>query len=248
MRQVEALHTLSIREAKRLIYMENQYFTSPLIAEALATRLREPDGPEVVLISTQHSPSYFDQATMDKTRFDFISHLQAADAHSRFRMFSPVTTLGRTIIVHAKMTIIDDVLLRIGSANINNRSMGFDSECDLVFEAGTPDQESKVADLRLGLVAHWLGCDKGTVQEALDDNDAHWCAALDSLRESGHVRLRPIVPGTMTVVSGVVAKHHIGDPIAAGDAWKPWRRRAALRETLVKAGLDPRGVQLVPQR
>jgi phosphatidylserine/phosphatidylglycerophosphate/cardiolipin synthase-like enzyme len=68
-RQVEALHTLSIREAKRLIYMENQYFTSPLIAEALATRLREPEGPEVVLVSTQHSPSYFDQATMDKTRF-----------------------------------------------------------------------------------------------------------------------------------------------------------------------------------
>ena len=138
MREVEALHVASIRAAKRLIYMENQYFTSPLIAEALAARLREPDGPEVVLISTEHSPSYFDQATMDKTRFDFISHLHAADAHGRFRVYSPVTTLGRTIIVHAKLTIIDDTLLRIGSANINNRSMGFDSECDLVLETAAP--------------------------------------------------------------------------------------------------------------
>jgi CO/xanthine dehydrogenase Mo-binding subunit len=52
----------------------------------------------------------------------------------------------------------------------------------------------------------------------------------------------------MTALSGVVAKHHIGDPVAAGDAWKPWRRRAALRATLVRAGLDPAGVQLVPER
>jgi phosphatidylserine/phosphatidylglycerophosphate/cardiolipin synthase-like enzyme len=247
-RQVESLHTRSIREAKRLIYMENQYFTSPLIAEALAARLREPDGPEVLLISTQHSPSYFDQATMDKTRFDFISHLQAADAHGRFRMFSPVTTLGRTIIVHAKMTIIDDILLRIGSANINNRSMGFDSECDLVFESRTPEQERKIGDLRTGLVAHWLGCDEGTIRDTLGASADLWCVALDALREGGHVRLRPIVPGKMTALSGVVAKHHIGDPVAAGDAWKPWRRRAALRETLTRAGLDPAGVQLVPQR
>ena len=66
----EALHLASIRAAKRCIYMENQYFTSPLIAEALAARLREPDGPEVVLVSTEHSPSYFDQVTMDRTRLE----------------------------------------------------------------------------------------------------------------------------------------------------------------------------------
>ncbi len=247
-RQVETLHTRAIREATRLIYMENQYFTSPLIAEALATRLREPEGPEVVLISTQHSPSYFDQATMDKTRFDFISHLRTADAHGRFRMFSPVTTLGRTIIVHAKMTIVDDTLLRIGSANINNRSMGFDSECDLVLEALTPAHRARIADLRIGLVAHWFGCDEGTIRDALASQNDRWCATLDELREGGYARLRPIDPGKMTALSGVVAKHHIGDPVAAGDAWKPWRRRAALRETLVRAGLDPAGVQLVPER
>ncbi len=247
-REVEALHALSIREATRLIYMENQYFTSPLVAEALAARLSEPEGPEVVLISTQHSPSYFDQATMDKTRFDFISHLQAADAHGRFRMFSPVTTLGRTIIVHAKLTIIDDVLLRIGSANINNRSMGFDSECDLVLEARAPDQNRRIADLRTGLVAHWFGCDQPTIREALAANGDLWCVALDALREGGHIRLRPIAPGKMNAVSAMVAKHHIGDPVAAADAWKPWRRRDALRASLVRAGLDPGGVKLVPQR
>ena len=65
MRECEALHVAAIREAKSCIYMENQYFTSPLIARELARRLIEPEGPEVVLVSAEHSPSYFDQLTMD---------------------------------------------------------------------------------------------------------------------------------------------------------------------------------------
>ncbi len=247
-RETEALHLASIRAARRLIYMENQYFTSPVIAEALAARLRERDGPEVLLISTEHSPSYFDQATMDKTRFDFVAHLQAADAHDRFRAFSPVTTLGRTIIVHAKLSIIDDVLLRIGSANINNRSLGFDSECDLCLEMRDADHTRRLADLRLQLLAHWLGCPQDEVAGALEMSGGRWAAALDALREHGLVRLRPITPGPMNVLSGFVAKHHIGDPVAAADAWRPWRRRPALRRRLADAGLDTAGVSMTPRR
>ena len=247
-RQVEALHVLAIRNATTLIYMENQYFTSPLIAEALAARLRSEEGPEVVLISTQHSPSYFDQATMDKTRFDFISHLHKADVHGRFRMYSPVTALGKTIIVHAKLTLIDETMMRIGSANINNRSMGFDSECDLVYEAETEAHGRNIAYLRSRLVAHWFGCHEDRLHEAMAANEHRWCAAIDALRESGYVRLRPIMPGEMGAVSGVVAKYHVGDPVAGSDAWKPWRRRDALRGTLKVAGLDVAGVKLVPER
>ena len=247
-RETEALHLASIGAAKRLIYMENQYFTSPLIAEALATRLREADGPEVLLVSTEQSPSYFDQATMDKTRFDFVAHLQAADAGNRFRAYSPVTTLGRTIIVHAKLTIVDDVLLRIGSANINNRSMGFDSECDLVFEMRDEAQAQRLSELRRGLITHWLGCAETALEAALEEAGGGWCAALDALREGGYARLRPIKPGSMNLLSGLVAKHHIGDPVGASDAWRPWRRRAAIRAKLTEAALDPCGVSMVPQR
>ena len=247
-REAEALHLASIRAARRLVYMENQYFTSPLIAEALAARLREADGPEVLLVSTEHSPSYFDRATMDKTRFDFVAHLQAADVHGRFRAYSPVTTLGRTIIVHAKLTIVDDALLRIGSANINNRSLGFDSECDLCLEMGDAQQSRRLADLRAGLVAHWLGCPREVVDGAVREAGGRWSSALDRLREGGLVRLRPIAPGPMNVVSGLVAKHHIGDPVAASDAWRPWLRRRALRLRLAEAGLDPSQVSLAPGR
>ncbi|HEX4096826.1 MAG TPA: phospholipase, partial [Caulobacteraceae bacterium] len=59
-RENEALHLTAIGSASRCIYLENQYFTSPVVAEALAARLDDPDGPEVILVSTQRSPSWFD--------------------------------------------------------------------------------------------------------------------------------------------------------------------------------------------
>ena len=37
--------------------------------------------------------------------------------------------------MHAKVLIVDDCLLKIGSSNLNNRSMGLDTECDLAVEA-----------------------------------------------------------------------------------------------------------------
>ena len=95
-REIESLHLALIAAAETSIYLENQYFTSPVIAEALARRLTEPNGPEIVLVSTAHSPSYFDQATMDRTRSQAIRRLTAADIFGRFRAFCPLTRDGKT--------------------------------------------------------------------------------------------------------------------------------------------------------
>ena len=230
-REVERLHLASIAEARRCIYMENQYFTSPLIASALARRLAEPDGPEVVLIGTEHSPSYFDQATMDKTRVRFIERLQRADKHGRFRAYSPVTTLGRIIIVHAKLTIIDDRLLRIGSGNINNRSMGFDTECDLSFEAGGragTGARLEITRLRTRLLAHWLGCAIEIVEAAIGKHGGVG-AALEALRNAGYARLRPIETPPVKGFAAFVATYHLGDPFTPADSFRPWRRPAISR-------------------
>jgi phosphatidylserine/phosphatidylglycerophosphate/cardiolipin synthase-like enzyme len=237
-REIENLHLAAIEGAREVIYMENQYFTSPVIAEALAKRLRARSGPEVILVSTEHSPSYFDQATMDKTRMDFVRHLKAADRHGRFGAYSPVTTLGRTIIVHAKLTIIDDELLRIGSANINNRSLGFDTECDLSIGAsgdGAAPARARIAALRTRLLAHWLGCDDAVV-EAARARAGGLIAALEDMRTHGYARLRPIEVGTMNLFSALVAKYHLGDPVGTRDAWRPWSRRQACGATWDRRG------------
>lgn len=228
-REAERLHLDCIAAAKRCIYMENQYYTSPLIAGALAKRLREPDGPEVILIGTEHSPSFFDQATMDRTRVEFIETLKRADKSGRLLAYSPVTTLGRIIIVHAKTTIIDDVLVRIGSANINNRSFGFDSECDMSFEAGgragSAARQAVIA-LRTRLLAHWLGCDDAIMTDAIAKAGGIG-AGLERLRNAGYARLRPIELKPVKGLAAVIAAYHIGDPMSSHDAWRCWRRKVA---------------------
>ncbi|THD61524.1 phospholipase D-like domain-containing protein [Phenylobacterium sp.] len=238
-REVERLHLASIAAAQRCIYMENQYFTSPLIAAALAQRLSEPDGPEVVLIGTEHSPSFFDQATMDRTRVRFIEKLKRADKHGRFQAYSPVTTLGRIIIVHAKLSIIDDRLLRIGSANINNRSMGFDTECDLSFEAagrGGAGARAEIARLRTRLLAHWLGCDDETVARSIQRAGGVG-AGLEALRLAGYARLRPIERPPVEGAAAVIATYHLGDPFSSADSWRPWRRKA-MSQSAERRGRD----------
>ncbi len=229
-RENEALHLASIRAAKTCIYMENQYFTSPLIADELAKRLAERDGPEVIIVSTEHSPSYFDQVTMDRTRLTFIQTLKSADRHGRFHAYTPVTTLGRTIIVHAKLTIIDDTLLRIGSANINNRSLGFDTECDLSLEATGPDSTANRAEitrLRNRLLAHWLGCAETAMADAIRLHGSVG-AALEDLRNGGYCRMRPIEPKRLMPLAAFIAAFHVGDPVGPEDSWRPWKRRKAL--------------------
>jgi len=238
-----ALHVAAIRAAKACIYMESQYFTSPVIARELAKRLTEADGPEVILVSTEHSPSYFDQVTMDHTRLIFFKTLKRADRHGRFHVYSPVTTLGRTIIVHAKLTIIDDVLLRIGSANINNRSLGFDTECDLSVEAtgpGSAGNRAEIVRLRNKLLAHWLGCVEAPMEEAIRRRGGVG-PALEELRMAGYCRLRPIELKPLMPLAAFVAAYHLGDPAGPRDSWRPWKRRRAL------AALRPAGGARAPR-
>jgi phosphatidylserine/phosphatidylglycerophosphate/cardiolipin synthase-like enzyme len=239
-RENERLHLAAIASARRCIYLENQYFTSPLIAWALAARLSERDGPEVILISTEHSPSWFDQMTMDRTRSMLLRQLTAANLHDRLHAYVPVTEEGRIIIVHAKLSIIDDTLLRIGSANLNNRSGGFDTECDLSLEARPEDSSSRetIAGLRSRLLAHWLGCLPEVVASATAAADGRVGAGVERLRQAGHKRLLPLKPTTIGPIATFIASHHLGDPLGTADSWRPWKRKRALAARLAQVSAD----------
>ncbi|CAN5172599.1 phospholipase D-like domain-containing protein [soil metagenome] len=236
-REGETASLAAIASATTTLYLENQYFTSPIIAEALAQRLAEAEGPEVVLVSTQHSPSWFDQMTMDKTRSAFLRKLEEADLYGRFRAYSPVTSTGTIIIVHAKLAVVDDRFIRVGSSNINNRSEGFDSECDLTLDgtgAAGPDGHSSVARFRDRLVAHWMGCSDAEVKHAMGA-EGGLGVAIEALRAAGHDRLRPLRSRPHGAFSKFVATHHLGDPISAADSLRPWRRPAQMRHKLAGA-------------
>lgn len=234
-RETERLYLASIAAAKHLIYMENQYFTSPIMAEAIAARLSERHGPEVVLVSTLHSPSWFDQMTMDRTRILFLKRLKEADRFGRLTAVSPVTPRGRPIIVHSKLAIIDDDLVRVGSANLNNRSTGFDTECDLAIEAKSDDERATIAAFRNDLAAHWIGKSSAELAAAVKEagNLAGGMQALDR-----GARLKPIEIKPIGRFASFIATYHIGDPAGPKDSWAPWMRRWALRKQLRRLSVE----------
>lgn len=233
------LHLDAIASARRLIFLENQYLTSPLVVEALAARLLEAEGPEIVTIGPMESPSYFDQITMDSARTAAIARLQATDLQGRFRAFNPRTPGDNPVIVHSKVSVIDDRLLRIGSANLNNRSTGLDSECDVALEAadGTAGDAAREAiRIFLGrLVGHYMERDADEVLAAMAAHGG-LAAAIDALDDGSpggaERRLRPFTCGPLGRFSRFVAKWCLGDPTTPADAWNPWNRRKRLRRDL----------------
>jgi phosphatidylserine/phosphatidylglycerophosphate/cardiolipin synthase-like enzyme len=70
-------------------------------------------------------------------------------------------------MIHAKLIIVDDVLVRVGSSNLNNRSVGLDTECDLAIEAGNDGERRSIGRLRERLLAEHLGVEPESVARAL---------------------------------------------------------------------------------
>lgn len=162
-REVERLWLDSLAVAERFVYVENQFLASDAVAEALARRLQERPQMEALLVSPRAHPPGIAGRAMAAERSSFVHILERAGVMDRVALRGPVAISakdGRQVdkMVHAKLCIIDDRLLRVGSANINNRSMGTDSECDLLADVVEPQHRQQVAALRAGLIAEHLGC------------------------------------------------------------------------------------------
>ncbi len=221
-RENERLHLRAIAQARSLIYLENQYVTSPLIGAALAARLEEKDGPEVAIVSHVHSPSWFDQATMDRSRNVLLARLREADRYGRLSAWAPRTTGGKPIIVHSKLTLIDDRLLRVGSTNLNNRSGGFDTECDVALEAKAPTDRlcELIRTVRAHELGHFLGVEASRFEAAYRQAGTI-AGAIGALNLAG--RLIPL-GGPPTPLCRFIARTQLGDPASSADSWRPWRR------------------------
>ena len=212
--EVERLYLDMIAAARDYIYIENQYFTSSTITDALAARLREPDGPEIVLLTRLLSHGWLEELTMTTLRNRYVRELRAADTHGRFHAFNPhVPGLadGTCIDLHSKVMIVDDEWLRIGSANLSNRSMGMDTECDATIEAqGEADARLAIAAFRDELLAEHLGTDAASVAKAIGA-EGSIARAIESLNAHDRCLQRletPEVPETKLTVA------EVGDPDA----------------------------------
>ncbi len=159
-REIEESHVQAIGTATEFIYIENQYLTAHAIRKALMDRLQSCPGLEVIVVGPKETNGWLEEAAMGNGRAVFMRELRGI-APDRVALFHPYVVDGdgaeTPIMVHAKVTIVDDRVLRIGSANLNNRSMGFDTECDLVFEAADENERRNVIGIRDRLLSHHLG-------------------------------------------------------------------------------------------
>lgn len=231
--EIEALYLDAIAAAKRCIYIESQYFASRRLAKAMAARLREDDGPEIVVINPASADGWLEEAVMGASRAKMLDIVQKADHRNRFRLYTPVTAGRNPIYVHAKVMIVDDRFIKVGSSNLNNRSMGFDTECDLSVEVSPTDANAAtkckaILGLRHDLLAEHLGVEIDTVEKAINAAGGSVIQAIESLLSDGRSLVEFVPPDVGDVQDSILAESSLFDPERPSGRWKGakrlWRR------------------------
>ena len=169
----------ALRSAEKLIYLENQFLWSPELVQILIEKLRNPPSDEFRLVVVLPSKP---NSGADDTRGQ-LGVLVDADRDDRFlacTLYQP----GRVhpVYVHAKIAIVDDTWLALGSANLNEHSLFNDTEaCLITCDPGI------ARDTRLRLWREHLQHDEPTLdtwRERCDD------PTYDRVAELPHVSRR----------------------------------------------------------
>ncbi|MEP7275078.1 MAG: VTT domain-containing protein [Betaproteobacteria bacterium] len=214
--EIRNLHADAIASARRSIFAENQYFTSPIIAEALESRLAEPGGPEIVLVMPATQSGWLEAATMGVLRARLRRRLRAADGGDRYHFYCPSHDCPGTddgcINVHSKVLIVDDEFLTLGSANLSNRSLCLDTECNLALEArGNAEVRRAIAGLRERLLGEHLGASAQAVATATREHPTLH-AAIESLQHRPRRWLEAKEPQLDPAVDAITPDHVVLDP------------------------------------
>lgn len=196
--EVERSLTAAIRSATSFVYIENQFTSAIKIARELAEQMLRVPSLRVLVVAPKLHSSWLESQAMQNGRGAFIDCFSEAGVADRIRFVYPVSCNGNTeaaVMVHSKLMIVDDRILRIGSANLNNRSMGADSECDLIFESASDQHRDFIASVRRRLIAHFCDLDEQVVAQ----NEDRLFALLDDIsRADGAKTLRDVEFSALT--------------------------------------------------
>ena len=151
----------ALRSAQSLVYLENQFLWSPEISRVLYDKLRNPpsDAFRVLLVLPAHP-----NTGGEDTRGTLAELIEADAGHGRIVASTIYARRGAAadpVYIHAKVGIVDDTWLTLGSANLNDHSLFNDTEVNVV----TLDP-ALARDTRIRLWAEHLEC---TIEEAADD-------------------------------------------------------------------------------
>jgi len=227
----EALFLHQIAHAERYLYIESQYFASRRIAEAIAKRLEEPDGPEIVIVNPRSAQGWLEPIAMDSARTRLMEALEKRDRHDRLGLYHPVTAGGADIYCHAKVLIADDRVMRLGSSNMNNRSLRLDTECDVSIEPPDQAARDRIAAIRDDLLAEHLGRTPEEVASAIA-NRGSLIAAVEELRTTpgaGRRTLDPYSHEDQGAVRTWLADNEVLDPEGPEEMFEALSQRGLFR-------------------
>lgn len=203
-REIRRLFLDAILDADHSIYIENQYFGSRAVFDALRRRFSRTDlrRLDVAMVYPRELHSITEQlsiGTQQGMMFRELRELAAATGH-RLGIYSSESTAEgaepRARYIHSKVMIVDDRFMTVGSANTNNRSMGFDSELHVSWEAPSGDDSElsrAIRRARLNLLVEHAGLPPRAALRALRVPTG-WVDVLDrwATAKSGALRHHPI--------------------------------------------------------
>jgi len=235
-REIEALFVEHIARAKRFIYAESQYFASRKVAEAIVLRLGEENPPEIVLINPESADGWLEQTAMDGARVRLLNAIRDRDHAKRFSIWCPYGAKGTPIYVHAKVMIVDDEILRVGSANLNNRSMGLDSEFDVFVDAarsGNDDARPAISALRHALLAEHSSQSVEAIPGLLEASGGSMAGMLDALPKGGKC-LRRFEIRPLTEAEQAIADNEALDPERPEEMLSFYKRGGLFRSRILR--------------
>jgi len=141
--------------ATRFIYMENQYFREPRMADAIVKQAKaQPELIVIIVVPEQlDDPNDAIKRHGNWLQYNFFLRLFAGVPANRRRVY---TMFHR--IIHSKLVMVDDHALTIGSANANPRGFFLDTELNVIL-----DDADTVTSFRHRLWSHNLGVPQNNV-------------------------------------------------------------------------------------
>ncbi len=199
--EVRQLYRDAIDAAEELVYVESQYFSSQDVFQALVERMTAPGRSklDVVIVLPQRQPSWVEAAAMGPPRLWMLDALRrtARETGHRLGAYTSVAPDGGCevpVLIHAKVLVVDDRLLTVGSANVSNRSMGLDTELNVAFEARSDADRALVRSIRrarVNLLAEHCGVGGDRAALRALGRRTGLVPYLDRLADARTHRLRP---------------------------------------------------------
>ena len=196
--EIRHLFVDAIMSADRLIYLENQYFSSQAIYWSLVARMSLPDRPslQIIMMLPDRLPMT-EELFLGLPQMKMLRSLEQVagkTGHTLSVYSSAQLDHGnrKMTFIHSKLLLIDDRFLTVGSANATNRSMGLDTELNVSWEATDPEHQvdlvAAIRGLRASLLAEHAGL-YGSNEEQRFENIENLTRHLDCLADDHEARL-----------------------------------------------------------